>query len=137
VASRAGSSPAFGTKNMKKKAFLLILCLLIISVGLLVFTVYFKKNPSNTEITLFYSSKCPHCQEIETFLQKNAVHSKISFAEKEVTENKDNLKKLITITKKCNFPKNNYIELPILWTGSECLIGRDNIINFFTDAIKK
>ena len=120
---------------MKKKIYLLIILLAILT-GLLVFNYINKQEKAENEIILFYSIQCPHCKELEDFLHDNNIHAKINFVEKEVSQDKANVKELIKIMQKCNIPKRNYIEIPFLWTGHECLIGSDDIIKFFTEATK-
>lgn len=122
---------------MNKKNYLLIACLSIILIGLSAFIYNDKKKEVKPEIILFYSAECSHCKEVDNFLQENNIHAKINFVEKEIVQNRANIKDLIKVIQKCDIPKSNYIEVPLLWTGSGCLIGKDDIIKFFTDAIKK
>lgn len=55
---------------------------------------------------------------------------KISFAQKEFYYNQNNAKELEAKAKICGLPTNS-IGVPFLWDGEKCLIGDQDIINFF------
>ena len=93
---------------------------------------------SNKDKTIFfYGDGCPHCAIVETFFQDNNVESKVQFEKQEVFNNKQN-SNLMTIiaTKKCSISENN-LGVPFLWDGqnSKCLVGDQDIINFFKQKI--
>ncbi|MFA6552710.1 MAG: hypothetical protein WCT19_04410 [Candidatus Paceibacterota bacterium] len=89
-----------------------------------------KKNQSADKIILFYGDGCPHCAIIEEYIKKNNINDKISFAQKEVYYNQNNAKELEAKAKICGFPTDS-IGVPFLWDGEKCLIGDQDIINFF------
>lgn len=86
-------------------------------------------NPSS-QIVLFYGEGCLHCKIVEEYIKENNIKDKVSFVEKEVYYNQENQKELIEKAKICGFPKNN-IGVPFLWDGKTCIIGDQDIINFF------
>ena len=88
------------------------------------------KNQSASQIILFYGDGCPHCAIIEEYIKKNNINDKISFAQKEVYYNKNNANDLADKAKICGLPTNS-IGVPFLWDGEKCLIGDQDIINFF------
>ncbi len=81
-------------------------------------------------IVLFYSKSCPHCRRVEAFIDNNNIKQKISFIKKEISENETNKNDLIKKAKQCNLPLNK-IGVPFLWDGKKCIIGDEDIINFF------
>jgi len=89
-----------------------------------------EENQSADQIILFYGDGCPHCAIVEEYIKENSVDDKISFAQKEVYYNQNNAKELEAKAKICGLPTNS-IGVPFLWDGEKCLIGDQDIINFF------
>ena len=89
-----------------------------------------EENQSTSQIILFYGDGCPHCAIVEEYIEENNIKEKLSFEEKEVYYNKKNADDLATKAKICGISAKS-IEIPFLWDGSECLIGSQDIINFF------
>lgn len=88
------------------------------------------ENQSESQIILFYGVGCPHCKIVEEYINENSIQNKISFAQKEVYYNQNNAKELEAKAKICGLPTNS-IGVPFLWDGEKCLIGDQDIINFF------
>jgi glutaredoxin len=88
------------------------------------------ENQSAGQIILFYGDGCPHCAIVEEYIKENNINDKISFAQKEVYYNQNNAKELEAKAKICGLPTDS-IGVPFLWNGEDCLIGDQDIINFF------
>jgi len=86
------------------------------------------QNPDG--IVLFYGDGCPHCALVEEYVNQNGVDAKVSFVKKEVYYNKQNADELVAKAKACGMPTNS-IGVPFLWDGSKCLVGDQDIIEFF------
>ena len=86
------------------------------------------------QITLFYGDGCPHCAIVEEYIEENKIQDKISFVQKEVYYNQSNAKELEAKAKICELPSDS-IGVPFLWDGEKCLIGDQEIINFFKQKI--
>lgn len=119
-----------------KKIIIFIIILAIIIVGAVV-ALNWKKIDSRTpfseikdNIILFYGQECPHCQELDSWIEENKVKEKISFTELEVYHNQDNQNLIIEKAKTCNISEDS-IGVPFLWTGKECLLGIEPIQQFF------
>ena len=93
-------------------------------------------NQQINKIIFFYGDGCPHCAKVEEYFKENNVQNKISFTQKEVYYNKNNASELASKAKICGLTTNS-IGVPFLWTGKKCLIGDENIINFFKQKIKE
>jgi len=91
-----------------------------------------QRNP----IILFYGQGCPHCAKVEEYIKENKVKEKISFEEKEVYYNQNNAKELDEKAKSCGIDQNE-IGVPFLWDSGKCLIGDQDIINFFKEKMKE
>lgn len=87
-------------------------------------------KPAKSKIVLFYGEGCPHCANVEKYLENNDVKNKISFANKEVYYNQKNANEMAAKAKICDMTTDS-IGVPFLWDGEKCLIGDVEIINFF------
>ena len=90
-------------------------------------------NPPQNELTLFYGEGCPHCAIVETYLKENPL--KFNLKQKEIYYNEANQKELAFRAKACGL-KDDKIGIPFLWTGSNCIIGDQPIINYFKQFSK-
>ncbi len=115
---------------------------LFIVLGIVVFFVLIASlgrltNKSTAAgIILFYGDTCPHCKNVDDYLNSNDVRNKISFKELEVYNNKDNAALLINTAKQCGLETANGVGVPFLFDGTNCLLGDQPIIDFFTAKIK-
>lgn len=121
---------------MYKKLFFLIFCLSLVFI-----TASCKKQqtvlPDDTgKIIFYYSLTCPHCQNVEKYIADNNVRDKITFEEKEVSQNQDYAAQFYDKVTKCNI-KPNEAGVPLLWDGSACILGDEKIINYFFTKINE
>jgi len=96
-------------------AFLLILTLYII---------YINKKPkySNEDIIFFYGVTCPHCKNVEQFIDENNIDSKLKIIRKEVYYNETNRLELMSFAKKCNINQEQ-LGVPFIYYNGKCYIG--------------
>lgn len=132
---------------MKKQKQATILSVIII-LGLLGAVVYGSKNKSNTKEetkqsvtttitnsqtpTFFYGNTCPHCADVEEWMETNKIEEKIVIAKKEVYENKQNALELESAAKVCNIPTDT-IGVPFLFTEGKCIVGTPDIISYLSE----
>lgn len=92
------------------------------------------KSVEGSDIILFYGEGCPHCKNVEDFIRNNNIDEKVQFDLKEIWYNKDNA---TLMNQKADICKINKDELgvPFLFDAknSKCLVGADEIIQFFKD----
>jgi hypothetical protein len=81
---------------------------------------------------LFYGDGCPHCLEVESFLEQNSVSAKIQYESKEVWGNEENRGLMLEKVQACKIDAKT-VGVPFLWDGinGKCLIGKDQVIDFF------
>jgi len=92
------------------------------------------ENNKETPIVLYYGETCPHCKIVESFLKENKIAEKVDFNEKEVFLNKKNYQELSQKATFCKIDPSS-IGVPLLWDGSRCFSGSEEIINFFKEKI--
>ena len=130
---------------MKNK--IIIPSILFIVVFVSSFVILLKNKESNlpnniqenqqtkeNQIIFYYGDGCPHCAIVEEYIKENKIQDKISFTQKEVYYNQGNAKELEEKAKICGLPTDS-IGVPFLWDGEKCLIGDQDIINFFKQKI--
>ena len=90
----------------------------------------------NQGIILFYGDGCPHCEIVEKFVAEKNIEAEVSFAKKEVYYNKQNASELAEKAMTCGMSTDS-IGVPFLWDGSKCLVGDQDIIEFFKSKINE
>lgn len=91
---------------------------------------------SENQVILFYGDGCSICAIVDDYIGKNNVKEKIEFEQKEVYYNKNNANELIEKAKTCGISAES-IGVPFLWDGEKCLMGSQDIINFFKQKIEE
>ncbi|MCS6788983.1 MAG: hypothetical protein NZ484_00185 [Patescibacteria group bacterium] len=121
--------------NQKNKIIvigLLLLTFIILTIGAILkkstLSVTGQNTFENNKLILYYGEGCPHCAIVENYLKSNQL--KIGLEQKEVYYNQNNQKDLISKAKICNIPQNQ-IGIPFLWTGQNCIVGDQPIIDYF------
>lgn len=120
---------------MSKKFFLFIFVGLAILGGLIFFFIK-KGSPGEndaSEITLFSKTGCPFCAKVEEYVTANNIQEKVKFEVKNISLGA-NARLLEEKAKFCGLPLET-IGVPFLWDGSKCLMGDEDIINFFKEKI--
>lgn len=116
-----------------KKNYLVIIVVLFIAVVVVFFVMKHKKTPTTIApyngMILYYSDQCPHCKLVKQYIDQNEIHQKVTFIEKEVLNNQKNANELVNHALFCEIPSNN-IQIPLLWTGSSCIVGDAAVINY-------
>lgn len=93
-----------------------------------------QNNSSDKESIFFYGATCPHCRNVDKFLEENkGVEERFKFEKLEIS-NKDNAKRLMEKAEKCGLPTDN-IGVPLFWDGEKCIVGDVDIISFLKSKI--
>jgi glutaredoxin len=92
-----------------------------------------KKSPTAhvTQGTVFfYGQECPHCQDVEKFLEDNKVADKVKYDSVEVWHNEDNAKMMIARAKECGMSEDQ-IGVPFVASDGKCYVGTPDVEAFF------
>lgn len=105
---------------------------IIIIFGAVVFS---RNNSSNTPLSLptnyeyFWGEGCPHCANVEKFLETWEKKDQITIEKMEVYQNKENAQKLAQRAAYCKINTNS-VGIPFLFTpDGQCINGDEPIIN--------
>lgn len=119
---------------MTKKTIIIFSVCLLVVVGTFLF-LNNKSSSENVDLVIFYSDNCPHCLNVEKFLEENKVSEKVVYTRKSVDNNQANVTELLAKANKCGIKDG--VGIPLLWDGenSRCLMGDVDVINFFKEKI--
>jgi len=122
---------------MKKQLILYVLALVITVAAVSVWAYQNSKTTLNDgRLVLYYRDGCVHCANVEKFMAENGVKEKIVKLEvKEGAIDRANADEMLKYAKKCQIPLST-LGFPFLWTGSSCLMGDVDIIDYFSGQIK-
>ncbi|QQS61646.1 MAG: hypothetical protein IPN70_01815 [Candidatus Moraniibacteriota bacterium] len=80
-------------------------------------------NP-NAPVVYYYGDGCPHCEELQKFLDKEGVVYGEKLAKKEVWKNTTNNKEMMKKADLCNLEKEN-VGVPFVFAEDKCFIGAE------------
>lgn len=88
------------------------------------------KSNQTEKAILFFGSTCPHCVNVEEYINTNNISAKLNFDKLEVFNDTNNAALMAEKAKTCGLDTKT-IGVPFFWTGSNCLLGDVDIINYF------
>ncbi|MCX8178755.1 MAG: hypothetical protein N3D75_02930 [Candidatus Aenigmarchaeota archaeon] len=105
--------------------FVIISLILILSL----YAIYKNKQSSDTgKILFFYGITCPHCKNVEVFIEQNNLDVKLKIESLEVYNNRANLNKMISYASKCGINENN-LGVPMIYYDGKCYVGDKDCID--------
>lgn len=114
---------------MKKNKIIMYIILAVLAV-FAVFLIFGPKAAGRTSqgLILFTRYDCPHCQNVENYIEQNGTREKIKFSEKEIHETA-NARLFFDAIKKCGI-ENEQAGVPMFYDGQTCYVGDENIIEY-------
>lgn len=124
-------------KKNVAKTVLLLTGIVILIAGLWYWTGPEEATKITSDVILFYGRECPHCQDVEKFIEENKIAEKVQFDRLEVFHNSQNQAVLTEKAQECGI-NDAEIGVPFLFDAVEkkCLIGAPDIENFFTAKVQ-
>lgn len=119
---------------MNKKILMVVLAIVVLGgASFLIFKnkkEEVQKTIDSSEMIFFYGQGCPHCVNVEKFLEENkSVEEKVKFEKLEVWKSKENARLMTERARNCGLSEKE-LGVPLFWDGSRCLIGDTDIIDF-------
>ena len=91
-------------------------------------------TPDNgASIVYYYGEACPHCKDVQKFIDENNIAEKVNFVKKEVWGNSKNASEMDARAKICNI-KPEGMGVPFLFADGTCFVGTPDVIGFFKKA---
>ncbi len=120
-------------KKIKISVSLLLLILVTVLLNAGVVSAEQNSTLNNNQEILYYGSGCPHCAKVESFLDKNNLGKNI--VKKEIYHNTQNAEEFNRL---CDKKGIKLVDrgVPFLATKNQCLVGDEQIINYFQKKVK-
>lgn len=119
---------------MLKRIIIYSLLSAVVMCGLGYFFTLIHHVPKKpTSLVLFYSKECPHCMIVEDFIHSYDVMTKLKLVKKQVNNNIDDV---VAVANYCHLNLQQ-LQIPLLWTGQQCIIGDVPVINYFKQQLGK
>lgn len=125
---------------MLNKNSLPAIIITIFSVAIIIASVFYLSkafaDPSFDQqaIVYYYGITCPHCKDVEQFIQDNDLHDKLDFEKKEVYQNTANATELSLASRACGM-NDSQVGVPFLYAKGKCYVGTPDIITYFEQYI--
>jgi len=116
---------------MSKNKKYLSLIILLVAVALIGFLTISSKKATSNGMILFYGDTCPHCEKVSEYIDANNIKAKFIFQELEVYNNQVNSRLMAKYAVDCGLDTNQGLGVPFFFDGENCLVGDQEIINFF------
>ncbi len=122
-------------KNIIKLLLGLVVVLIIFVIAFLAFLQSDKEEIAITEanndynIIFFTGDDCPHCEEVENYIENHDLLNEIDLAIKEVYNNIENAQLFEEKFNQCS-PQPRTYGIPLLWDNHFCIVGPNEIINY-------
>jgi len=124
---------------MSRNAVFIALVAVLVFAGIVLFAWEAGNNsqpePDPSIKILFYATGCPHCANVEQFIQENKIEEKIAFEKREVSNDLDNAKLFLKREAQCQIPEKERGSIPVFWDGTTCIGGDVNIIAYFQQLL--
>ncbi len=91
-------------------------------------------TPDNgASIVYYYGAECPHCKDVQDFIDQNDIASKVNFVKKETWHNSKNANEMEERAKSCGIQQEG-MGVPFLFADGKCFVGTPDVITFFKKA---
>jgi len=91
--------------------------------------------PAKDKIIFYYGITCPHCKDVEEWMEKNKIEEKVKVEKKEVYQNQNNSKELSLVAESCGLNP-NLVGVPFLWADGKCYIGTPEVERVLEEKLK-
>lgn len=103
---------------------------ILLTIGVIAIAVLMAATKKN-EAILFYGETCPHCKNVDKYIEENNIRELIEFKELEVSKNQGNASLLNQTARNCGLDTMMGIGVPFFYDGEKCLMGDVDIIDYF------
>ena len=118
---------------MSKKTIITIIVALAVIAGAI---LLFRQAPAAGSIALYYGQECPHCAAVEDYIKANNIDAKVKIDRLEVFHNQDNADQMAKVAQKCGI-QGTQLGVPLLYDGSKCYEGQDEVTNYLQQYLNK
>ncbi|NTW15556.1 MAG: hypothetical protein HGA38_04310 [Candidatus Moranbacteria bacterium] len=123
---------------MKKRTATIVASVsIVIAFVALFFVLRGSSSPSvsgdvSSGIVLYYGTECPHCKDVDAFIERNAIAEKVSFARKEVWHDQKNASEMTDRAASCGIGRDQ-VGVPFLFADGQCYIGTPDVEGYLRE----
>jgi len=118
---------------MQKSVLAIVAVSLILLAGA-VWSMSRKPTLDTSGVTLFYSTTCVHCKQVEEFIKANKVDEKVTIARKEISV-PANMAGLNQAVEFCQVNATQGIGVPFLFAEGKCYMGGPDVEGYFRQKV--
>lgn len=114
-----------------------VLAIVVVSVILLVGAVWsMSRKPAldTSGVTLFYSTTCVHCKQVEEFIKENKVDETVTITRKEISV-PVNMAGLNQAVEFCQVDATQGVGVPFLLAEGKCYMGGPDVEGYFRQKV--
>lgn len=116
---------------MKKSVIIIVIAAAVLVV---VAVLFFRPKPADG-LTLYYGQECPHCANLEAFIQSNKLDEVVKIERKEVYHNERNSFEMGKTAQKCGLTGDS-LGVPFLYDGAKCYVGEVEARDYLFQYVK-
>lgn len=90
-------------------------------------------SDDGASIVYYYGAECPHCKDVQDFIDQNGIAEKVHFVKKETWHNPKNASEMEARAKVCGVQPEG-MGVPFVFSEGKCMIGTPDAIAFFKQA---
>ncbi len=116
------------------KAALVIVAISVLLMGAVIWNLSRKPTLDTSGVTLFFSTTCTHCKEVEAYISEKKIDEKVQIARKEISipENTASLNQAVEY---CKIDTTQGIGVPFLFAEGKCYIGSPDVKGYFDQKL--
>lgn len=111
-----------------------VLSFLVIAALIIVYNIKLSQLEQEPSDTFFYKFDCPHCRNVEHYMEENNVTSFLKFGMMDVSRSDKEKASFNRVVQICEIPKEQ-VGVPLLYYNKTCYLGENEIVNFFKEEI--
>lgn len=86
----------------------------------------------DASVVLYYGTECPHCKDVEAFIDENGIEGKVSFLRKEVWHDRANAAEMLSRAESCGIGRDQ-AGVPFLFADGQCYVGTPDVEGYFRE----
>ncbi len=87
-------------------------------------------------IIIYYGVTCPHCKDVDEWIEREQAEQLLGIEQKEVYENRDNATELTQVAISCGFDTQRGVGVPFMYANGDCYIGKIEIVDYLEEQLR-
>ena len=87
-------------------------------------------------IIIYYGVTCPHCKDVDEWIEQKQAEQLLEIEQKEVYKNRDNANELTRVAISCGYDTQRGVGVPFMYADGDCYIGKIEIVDYLEEQLK-